>query len=493
MSSEMPRQVAWSAAWRISFWGTLAFSIGTLIVFVFLHRFVANDIQQRNDAWLWGAVSLLGDVAERTPKDALYGQVVGEIAELVREEVPNKKRSLSNANDHVFFLQEGQDRSLKLWVGAGTGKDTLKAIQTSRIPPDQPIDLRVEGMTIPFRVVSIGVEDGSRIFLGLSEEDQLRILNNLRVYFALLWLTIVLFGFTLVFSISRSLLKHVQTITDAASRIGRSDLTTRVPITGRTDELAHLALTLNNMLDRIENSMHQLHTITDSLAHDIRSPITAVRGRLEASLSARSPEEQTDSIASSIEVLDRLSQFLTDALDVADANADALRLARSEVDLEDALVSMIDLYQPSMAEKDIALHFHHSGPVRISADVGLIHRMISNLFDNEVTHLPAGCHVTVDLRVNESASLIVQDDGPGFAPEIIQHLFERNTKGRDSAGHGLGLAFVDAVVRAHGGTVVASNPPAGGARISITLPLGSGVSGYCPGPEVIAQVEQSKN
>jgi methyl-accepting chemotaxis protein len=298
MSSETPKRVAWSAAWRISLWGTLVFSIGTLVVFVFLHRFVANDIHHRNDAWLWGEVSLLGDVAERTPNDALYGQVVGEIAELVREEVPNKKRSLSNANDHVFFLQEGEDRSLKLWVGAGTGEDTLEALQRSRIPPDQPIDLRVDGMAVPFRVVSVRVEDGSRIYLGLSEEDQLRILNNLRVNFALLWLINVLFGFALVFSISRGLLKHVQTITDAASRIGRSDLTTRVPTTSRTDEVAHLAPTLNNMLDRIENSMHQLRTITDSLAHDIRSPITAVRGRLEASLSGRSPEEQMDSITS---------------------------------------------------------------------------------------------------------------------------------------------------------------------------------------------------
>jgi signal transduction histidine kinase len=471
MSSETSRPIRWSAAWRISLWGTLAFAIGTLIVFIFLHLFVANDIQRRNDAWLWGEVSLLGDVAERTPKDALYIQIVGEIAELVREEVPNKRRSLSNANDHVFFLQEGESHSLKLWVGAGDGEATLKSIQQSRILPDQPIDLVVDGNPIPFRVVSIRVEDGSRIYLGLSEDDQLQVLNSLRFYFVLLWLVIVLFGFALMFSISRGLLKYVQTITDAASRIGRSDLTTRVPTTARSDEVAHLALTLNNMLDRIENSMHQLHTMTDSLAHDIRSPITAVRGRLEASLTVRSAEEQTESIVSSIELLDRLSQFLTDSLDVAEANADALRLARSEVDLEEALVSMIDLYQPSLAEKDLTLNFHHTGPVRISADAGMIHRMISNLFDNEVTHLPKGCAITVDLHAAESAIFIIEDDGPGFAPEIIQHLFERRTKGRDSSGHGLGLAFVDAVVRAHCGVVNASNRPTGGARITIALPL----------------------
>src|SRR5579863_3752286 len=410
MSSETSNPVTWSAAWRISLWGTLVFAIGSMIIFIFLHHFIADDIQRRNDAWLWGELSLLGDVAERTPKDALYGQIVGEIAELVRQEIPNKKRSLSNSNNHVFFLQEGENRALKLWVGAGDGEATLKSIQHSRILPDQPADLIVSGNPIPFRVVSIRVEDGSRIFLGLSEEDQLRVLNSLRTYFVLLWLVIVLFGFALMFSISRGLLKHVQTITDAASRIGRSDLTTRVPITARTDEVSHLATTLNNMLDRIENSMHQLHTMTDSLAHDIRSPITAVRGKLEASLTAASAEDQADSIVSSIEVLDRLNQFLTDSLDVAEANADALRLTRSEVDLEKVLVSMIGLYHPSMADKDLRIDFRRTGPVKINADAALIHRMISNLFDNEESHLPAGCHITIDLRMTDFATLIIEDN-----------------------------------------------------------------------------------
>jgi len=469
----MSRPVVRSAAWRISLWGTLGFAIGSLVVFIFLHRFIANDIQRRNDAWLWGEISLLGDVAERTPRDALYSQIVGEIAEVVRTEVPSNKRWLSNASDKVFFLQEGENRTVRLWVGAGAGEAVLNALQKYRIFPGQPIDLYLDGNPIPFQVVSIRIEDGSRIFLGLSEEDQLRVLNQLRFYFGLLWLVIVLFGFALMFSISRGLLKHVQRITDAASRIGRSDLKTRVPTTKRTDEVAHLALTLNRMLDRIESAMHQLHTMTDSLAHDIRSPITAARGKLEASLSASSAEEQAEAIAASIEVLDRLSQFLTEALDVAEANADALRLTRAEVDLEEALLSIIDLYQPSMVEKDLAIEFHHSGPVRIKADAALIHRMLANLFDNEITHLPPGRTVIIRLQVGDSATLIIEDDGPGFPPEIIENLFVRHAKGKNSSGHGLGLAFVDAVVRAHGGSVAASNGAMGGVRIAIYLPPAS--------------------
>ena len=468
------KSVVRSAAWRISLWATLAFALGTLLVFIFLHRFVADDIQRRSDAWLSGEVEVLGDVAERTPKDALYSRVVGEIAELAGKEVPNKLRPESNSNDSVFFLQAGDNGSLKLWVGAGSGEDTLKAIRESRIPPDFPNDLHVNGFSIPFRVVSTRIDDGSRIYLGLSERDELRVLNLLRLRFFLLWLVIVLFGFAIVFLTTRRMLSHVRKITEAASRIGRSDLNTRVPTTQRNDEVAHLALTLNRMLDRIESSMHQLHTITDSLAHDLRSPLTAIRGKLEMSLSTVNQVEHAEQIVSAIEELDHLTEFLNQSLDVAEAKADALRLNRIEIDLEELLEAMRDLYEPSMADKGLQIVLRSAGPVKIEADAALIHRMIANLFDNELKHLATGNAVVIRLGFDdESASLIFEDDGPGFSPEVSLHLFDRRVKGKESSGHGLGLAFIGAVARAHGGTVTACNRETGGARITVTLPLAS--------------------
>src|ERR1700743_3900576 len=107
MSSKAPNSIMRSAAWRISLWATLAFAIGTMLVLPMLHRFVANDIQRRSDAWLSGEVAVLGDVAGRTPKDRLYGRVVREVAELASREVPDKLHSDGNANDSVFFLQAG--------------------------------------------------------------------------------------------------------------------------------------------------------------------------------------------------------------------------------------------------------------------------------------------------------------------------------------------------------------------------------------------------
>ena len=472
MSSKTAKTPMRSAAWRISLWATLAFACGTMVVFVFLQSFVAADIQRRSDAWLSGEVEVLGDVAERTPKDALYDAVVGEVAELASREVPNKETSDSSSNDTVFFLQSGSDGALKLWVGAGDGPAHLKSIQATKIIEDRPTDVRVPGFAVPFRVASVRIGDGSQIFLGLSERDELRVIRSLQLRFLFLWLTIVLLGFTIVFYTSRRMLSHVRKITEAASRIGHSDLTARVPTTRRNDEVSHLALTLNRMLDRIESSMHQLHTITDALAHDLRSPLTAIRGKLEMSLSAVTDGEQAEPIVSAIDELDRLTDFLNKSLDVAEAKADALRLTRIAIDLGELLRIMTDLYEPSMSEKGLKVTLRTNGPVAIQADAALLHRMVANLLDNELKHLPPDCTLAIHVQAAEdTALLILEDDGHGFDPEVLRNLFERRVKGRDSNGHGLGLAFIDAVARAHGGTVAASNRETGGARIVITLPL----------------------
>ncbi len=473
MSSKTAKPAAMhSAAWRISAWATLAFTCGTLVVFLFLDRFVANDIQRRSDAWLTGEIETLSDVAAHTPKDALYDRVVGEVAELASHEVPNRAPGEGTENDSVFFLQAGPDGRLKLWVGAGDGQAALQAIHARNVLLDTPSDIRVRGFSIPFRVASISMEGGGRVYLGLSERDELRVLRKLRQRFFYLWLSIVLLGFAIVFFTSRRTLRHVRGITEAASRIGQTDLKTRVPTTRRNDEIAQLALTLNRMLDRIENTVHQLHTITDSLAHDLRSPLTAIRGKLETSLDAVHDPEPADAIASAIDELDRLADFLNKSLDVAEARADALRLSPVIIDLDELLRAMADLYEPSMLERAIRLHLDSCGSVRIAGDEGLIHRMVANLFDNELKHLSTGASVTIQLQQHETeAVLIVRDNGAGFSPEIRQYLFAGRVKNRNSSGHGLGLAFVDAVVRAHSGSVAAANRPSGGAEITVRLPL----------------------
>lgn len=475
MSSEISKKttnpIMQSAAWRVSLWATLAFAFGTMIVFAMLQHSVASDIQQRTDTWLSGEVNVLGDVAGRTPKDRLYRRVVGEVAELASREVPNKLHSSGAENDSVFFLQAGDDGPMKLWVGKGDGTPNLAAIRATKNLPDVPYDLRVKGFPVPFRVASVHIGDGSHIYLGLSEKDERRVLNALRFRFFGLWLLIVLLGFAIVFYITRRMLGDVRKITEVASEIGQADLSSRVPTNERKDEIGHLALTLNHMLDRIESSVHQLHTITDSLAHDLRSPLTAIRGKLEVALSNDLRIEQADPIVSAIDELDRLTEFLNTTLDVAEAKADALRLSRSSVDLDELLRVMVDLYEPSMSDKGLKVQLRSPGPVRIIADAALLHRVIANLLDNELKHLPTDCTVSLSLMTEQhSATLVIEDNGPGFTRELGADLFEQRVKGRESKGHGLGLAFVHAVVKAHGGTVTATNRPDGGARLILMWP-----------------------
>ncbi len=472
MSSKAANPIMRSAAWRISLWASLAFAIGTMLVFAMLHRFVASDLQRRSDAWLSGEVGVLSDVAARTPKDRLYGRVVGEVAELASREVPYREQASTTENDAVFFLQAGDNGPLRLWVGYGDGAANLAAIRSTQASHDVPFDVRVQGFRIPFRVASVRMNDGSNIYLGLSERDEVHVLRKLRVRFLTLWVVIVLLGFIIVFFATRRMLGRVTEITEAASRIGQSDLSSRVPDTKGKDEIGHLADTLNHMLDRIESTVHQLHTITDSLAHDLRSPLTAVRGKLETALAGGVIEDHAESIVSAIDELDRLTEFLNTSLDVAEAQADALRLSRTEVDLDALVRDMIDLYEPSMSNKGLGFQMKSAGAIKIMADPGLLHRVIANLLDNELKHLPASCLVCISLEADEHmATLTLEDNGPGFDAEISRHLFERRVKGRASRGHGLGLAFVEAVVRVHGGSVTAANRREGGARLTVMLPL----------------------
>ena len=130
MSSKTDKPVMHSAAWRISLWATLAYAVGTMLVFVFLHQFVAADIQRRSDAWLSGEVEVLGDVAEHTPKDALYGRVMGEVAELASKEVPNRVRGESAAERFgVLSADSGRNGAMQLWAGPGSSEAFVAAIQ----------------------------------------------------------------------------------------------------------------------------------------------------------------------------------------------------------------------------------------------------------------------------------------------------------------------------------------------------------------------------
>jgi signal transduction histidine kinase len=469
----MPKILRTTAAWRISIWTTLAFALGTGLAFAIVYLLVAQTIRERSDAWLSGEAEVLAQVSADTPKDHLYSRIIGEVAELATRELPDERNSRGQKLNFVFFLAENPDgNESPLWVGPGSNDAFLKALKGANLGQGTPRSIKVEGWPTSFRVVTRQVDGrGKIIYLGLSNRGDMHLLRHLTRRFLLLWGGTALMGFLISYMSARRTLLRVEHITETVARIGSEDLAERLPESASRDEISRLAKTFNLMLDRIQSSVNQLRSVTDAVAHDLKSPVTSIRGTLESALCSEPNENWRDSVGGAIEDLDRLLNLLNTTLDLAEAEAGALRLDRSPIDLAEVIKQFIDLYQPAMYERHHELVADLESHVVVNADLSLLSRTVSNLLENELAHLPPRCCVHIQLRSQqESAELVIEDNGPGFPPEIAGRACERFVKGKHSSGHGLGLAFVDAVVKAHGGAVKISNRPAGGVVITLSLP-----------------------
>ncbi|HEY6293462.1 MAG TPA: ATP-binding protein [Terriglobia bacterium] len=472
----MPKSLRTTAAWRIALWTTLAFSLGTFVAFFIVYVFVAQEIRARSDAWLTGEAQVLAQVAQDTPRDSLYDHIVEEVAELAMHEVPDETTSHGERMNAVFFLSVNPAAdSDALFVGPGPKDKFWRAIQQAHWVAGLPQSIKVEGWrqtSASFRVVAPAHPGPNAIYLGLSEHGEHHVLHKLTRRFLSVWAGTVLFGLLISYLSARRTLQRVERITETVARIGSEALDERLPEPGNSDEISRLARTFNHMLGRIQASVNQLRTVTDSVAHDLKSPVTSIRGTLEGALSAENGEHWRDTVGQAIEGLDRMSTLLNTTLDVAEAQAGALRLDRAPVDLREVVTQLVGLYQPAMAERHHEVRTHLGSPVVVEADLGLLNRTLSNLLENELVHLPDGCQIDVRLRSTDSiAELVVEDNGPGFPPEIASQALERFVKGERSPGNGLGLAFVDAVVQAHRGSVKISDRPGGGATVTLSLPI----------------------
>jgi signal transduction histidine kinase len=371
----------------------------------------------------------------------------------------------------VFFLATDPNNSEDaLWVGPGSREAFITEIQRAKLAPGVPQSITVEGLRQTFRVV-VKAQDGRTIYLGLSDRGAKYLLHRLGRRLLIVWGGIFLLGFAISYWSARRTLLRVERITEAVARIGAEDLEERLPETVNSDEISRLGKTFNHMLDRLQSSVKQLRTVTGAVAHDLKSPVTLIRGTLESALCDEGNERWRDSVGVAIEELDRVLQLLNTTLDLAEAEAGALHMNRCPVNLSDVVRQLVDIYQPAMAERRHDMTIDLEAHVMVDADLPLLNRVVSNLLENELTHLPQGCRVSIKLHSYQgSAELVIEDDGPGFPPEMGSRAFERFVKGKHSPGHGLGLAFVDTVIQAHGGAAKISDHTGGGAVITLSVP-----------------------
>jgi signal transduction histidine kinase len=394
------------------------------------------------------------------------------VAELATQEVPDERNARGERLNSVFFLTtDPNSNEGPLWVGPSSKDAFVTAIQRAKLVPGAPKSIAVEGWRQTFRVV-VQVQNGRTVYLGLSDRGAKHLLHTLALRFLMVWGGMFLLGFVISYWSARRTLLRVERITETVARIGTEDLEERLPEPVNSDEISRLAKTFNHMLDRLQSSVNQLRTVTGGIAHDLKSPVTLIRGTLESALCNEGNEKWRDSVGEAIEDLDRLLQLLNTTLDLAEAEAGALHMDRGQVDFSDVVRQLVDIYQPAMAERHHEVTTDVEEHVVVDADPTLLNRVVSNLLENELTHVPAGCRVNIRLHSHQgSAALVIEDNGPGFPPDIRSEVFKRFVKGKHSPGHGLGLAFVDAVAQAHGGTARISERAGGGAAITVSLPV----------------------
>jgi signal transduction histidine kinase len=459
-----------TAAWRFSAPATVAFALGSLAAYGIAYMIVARGVRQRTDAWLRGETALLADVV-RNAESGMEERLVEEVAELATHEVQPAVQEDGLGEQPVFFLVQAVDGTPSAWVGPRDQRAFLAAIHEASFLPGQPLSVDVPQWPHPFRVNMERGPQGVKVYLGLLDHDALKVLAESRRSFVILWIGTMLLGFAVSWLSARRILRRVEEITEAAGRIGSSDLHRRVPQAQGRDEIAGLASTFNAMLGRLEASMEQLRTLGDALAHDLRSPVTSIRGNLELALTSGDERRLQEAAAGSLEGLDRIVSTLQSTLDVAEAEAGVLRLDRKRIDLADLVRRLVDLYRPAAEERGLTLDVVGSEAAIGDLDADLVGRAVANLMDNAVRHVPAGCRVEVAVRaLPDGLELLVCDNGPGFPPGLRKRIFERFVRGSDSSGSGIGLSLVRAVALAHGGDARVVDEARHGACIRLFFP-----------------------
>ncbi|HVL64647.1 MAG TPA: ATP-binding protein [Actinomycetota bacterium] len=278
----------------------------------------------------------------------------------------------------------------------------------------------------------------------------------------------LLVGALLAVGVARRIIGPVNLVTNAARNISESDLTRRIPVNGN-DEIARLARTFNEMLDRLETAFLTQRRFVDDAGHELRTPITIVRGHLE--VMGDDPAERRETIALVLDELDRMNRIVDELLVLA--KAEQQDFLRSEVvDLE-ALTN--EVLSKAQALADRRWRLESTGTGRIVGDRQRLTQALMQLAQNASQHTSEGDVILLGSSLEHGvARLWVTDTGPGIDPDDHERIFQRFARGRNgkrrSEGAGLGLSIVQAIAESHGGRVELWSRPGSGSTFTIVIP-----------------------
>lgn len=336
------------------------------------------------------------------------------------------------------------------------------------------------------RVLSTAVPDNPQLTLVLARSAQ----DVVAVHETLLWLLAVLvvagsfLSSVLVWLVVGRALRPVEQMRRVVEHLDDADLRTRVERPGTGDELDRLAGTLNDLLDRLEVAVEREHRFVADASHDLRTPIAAMRALLETE--AEDPTLTVLTRADALARLDQLQALVDQLLALAGADG-AAPPPSSPVDLDELVLGQArQLARHSQLRVDTS---RVSGGQVAGRDTDLV-RLVENLATNASRYATTTVSFTVH-QFGDTVELVVDDDGPGIAPADRDRVFERfhtldDARTHVGSGAGLGLAIVDAIVAAHGGTIRVGDAPGGGARFEVSLPA------FQPAPPATAPLRTAR-
>ncbi|NVD69970.1 HAMP domain-containing protein [Duganella sp. BJB1802] len=333
----------------------------------------------------------------------------------------------------------------------------------------------------PVRIVSLPVRATTlryTVQVAGSLDDVRHVVASASVMFLALALALLVALTVASASITRWVFRSIDDIVGQAQRIGEGNLDQRLIHPGTRDEIGHLVDTLNDMLDRIDQSFQIQRRFTSDASHELRSPLSRLRAEIEITLRRpRDAAEYVDTLRSCMEEVERLTLLVEELLALARYDAGQDRDASAATSLGEIAVAAIGRAQATAAQRQVRLTLQAANaPVLAAIGEGAATLIVVNLLENAVKFTPAGGAVEVRVwRDGDQACLRVSDSGPGIGVDELPHLFERFYRGASArsgsaAGVGLGLALTQTIVQGHGGRIEAANLPAGGAAFTVHLP-----------------------
>jgi two-component system, OmpR family, heavy metal sensor histidine kinase CusS len=453
-SASGQRRLRRTLAFRLTAAYSLIGLVLVLLATVSLYIVLRTELDRSTDLFLADKLHVLRTMLQERPDDE----------DGLREEIQLENAARRYQKFYIRLI-DAHGMLIMATPGMSDEMDIGELVSRTRSRPEHSI-LMIGKRGHAFRVTSASAMVGTpptqsdtiQIAIDISLEEEL--LRRYRFWFwAILLATSVLFPLA-GYQIARRGIRPVEEIAATARRITSTNLRERIGAEGYPSELAALAGTFNEMLDRLEESFERISKFSADIAHDLRTPVNNIRGEAEVALArARSVDEYREVLESSLEEAVRLSDLIGDLLFLGRAESPLTNLHRQSVDVSELLCTVREYYDATALDSRISLVTAvNSGPITAEVDRSLMLRAVSNLVSNAIAHTPPEGTVTLAAVAESSTVRIeVSDTGTGIPAEALPRVFDRffrvdPSRSKASGGTGLGLAIVQSIMTLHGGS-----------------------------------------